>query len=507
MRVLFIRPNEVGIQSIPIGISVLQACMKRCGHEVLVFDTTFYCNNFKEITDRYQSMGFFKPADISCYIQSENKNVDDELLKVLDTFDPDIVAFSLMSNDFLFSQRLAELIKERRPDLPVIFGGIHPTVAPEKTIRLDCVDMICVGEGEEALVELLGKMDMGEDVTQVKNIWVKKEGRVHKNDVRPFLDLNEIPVPDCSGFSDSHLYRPFWGNVYRVIDVEMSRGCHFACHECINSYLQKLYKNKCKYHRAKSFSKAISDLKTIKERYRPDIFRFLDEILMPWNSEKMREFSKIYKKEIGLPFVAFGRIGHLDDEKAAIFKEMGCISLSIGLESGNDHLRRTILNRHMTNEQIVETFQVCNRQGLRTTAFNLIGLPEEGRKEIFDTIEINRKSTPGIACAGFVYPFEGTVLREYCLEKGYIDEDPPVVNYDVDTVIRNDKIGKKSLMGILRTFTLYVLAPKWLYPVVRFCEYENPISYWVYSKMVKYFRDKNFKRHDERYDELPAVSV
>ncbi|MCK5579867.1 MAG: cobalamin-dependent protein [Candidatus Omnitrophica bacterium] len=506
MKVLFVRPNEVGAQSIPIGITVLQACLKKAGHDVLVFDTTFLSSNFQEITERYQAMGFFKPVDISSYIRSKDCDVGEELMSVIDDFHPDIVAFSLMSNDFLYSKRLAELIKKKYPDLLTIFGGIHPTVDPEDTINLDCVDMLCVGEGEEALVELVDRIEKGQDITAVKNVWMKKNGKIIRNEVRPFVDLDNIPVPDCTGFSQKHLYRPFWGKVYRIMDVEMSRGCHFNCFECINFYLRKLYKKDCRYHREKSFPKAIADLKFIKENYKPDILRFMDEIMMPWNVSKMREFAEFYKKEIGLPFIAFGKVGYLNEEKVDILKDMGCISLSFGLESGNDHLRKKILNRHMTNKQIVETFQLCNRKRLRTTAFNLLGLPEEGRKEIFDTIEANRQSDPGVTCAGFVYPFAGTVLREYCLKKGYIDEDVPMVNYDVDTVIRNDRISKQEQYGLLKTFILYVSVPKWMYPIVRFCELPNQVSYWLYCKLVKYFRDKNFRKNDERYDPIPEIA-
>jgi len=233
------------------------------------------------------------------------------------------------------------------------------------------------------------------------------------------------------------------------------------------------------------------------------MLRFIDEVLFPGNVDKLKEFADAYIKEINLPFMSFGRVGHLTEERIKIFKRMGCISLSIGIESGNEHMRNDILNRHMTNKDIVESFKICNNHGIRTTAFNMIALPEEGRKEIFDTIEVNRGANPGLTSATFVYPFPGTPLRDYCLEKGYITENDPVIDHDRDTIIRNDKISKKELLGLQKTFVLYTLIPKWLYPILRLCESETSLGNLIYRILVRWFRDINFKKNDLRFSEVP----
>lgn len=503
MKVLFIRPNQIGARSIPIGMTVLQAYIKKFDHEARIFDTTFLSENVKKVSKRDESLGFFKPTNIDDFVKVKECNIEEELLKNISEFKPDLIAFSLMSNDLELTIRLAKIIKKSYNNIPIILGGIHPTVDPESSIKLDCIDMICIGEGEKAFLELLNKMEKNDDITRINNIWVKKHDKIFRNDVRPFFDMDDLPPPDCSGFSQMHLYRPFWGKVYRIIDVEIIRGCLFSCSECINAYLKKLYRNKCKYHREKSLKKAISDLKYIKKKYKPEMLRFVDEILFPWDIEKLKKFAKIYKKEIGLPFIGFGRIEYLTKERVKILKEMGCVSLSIGIESGNEELRKKILNRYMSNKQIIKAFQICNRNRLRTTAFNLIALPEEGRKEIFDTIEVNRRANPGLMSVAFVYPFLGTPLRDYCLKKGYIKEDDPIVDYNRDTIIKNDKISKKEQIGLCKTFVLYILVPKWMYPIIRFCESDNLISNWVYRMLIRYYRDINFKKNNLKFDEIP----
>ena len=503
MRILFIRPNATGVRSIPIGLTLLQAIARNAGHETKVFDTTFLSETVASFDKALEDLGFFKPTDISRYIKVKHCNIEETLINELKSFQPDLAAFSLMSNDIHLSLSLANSVRKFNKDIPILFGGIHPTVAPENTIKEDCVDMLCIGESEEAFAELINKMSRNDDITNIKNIWVKQKGEVFKNPLRPFLNMDTLPPPDFTGFSQMHLYRPFWGKVYRVVDVETSRGCPCICSECINVHLREIYKeHKHKYTREKSIEKTISDLKHVKENCKPEIFRFIDEILCPSGMKRLKEFSRLYKKEINLPFVAYGRIGFLTEEMIETYKEMGCISLSIGIESGNEHMRNKILARPMKNEKIVDTFRMCNKYRIRTTAFNLIALPEEGRKEIFDTIEVNRQADPGLTSVAFVYPFHGTPLRKYCLEKGYIKEDDPLVDYDQDTIIRNDKITKKEQLGLHKTFVLYVLSPKWMFPLIRICELDNPISNWIHKKLVKHFRDNNFKKNDQRYEEL-----
>lgn len=211
----------------------------------------------------------------------------------------------------------------------------------------------------------------------------------------------------------------------------------------------------------------------MKKKYQPEILRFIDEIFFPLSYEKFEKFAIIYKKEIDLPFLAFGRIGFLTEKRIKLFKDMGCLSLSIGIESGNEKLRKTILNRHMTNKEIISAFLTCNKYKLRTTAFNLLALPEEGKQEIFDTININKMAYPGLSIVTLVYPFIGTPIRDYCLKKGYISEADPIVDYTCDTIIKNDKISKKEQLILFKTFVLYILTPKYFWPFVKLCSFNN----------------------------------
>jgi len=243
----------------------------------------------------------------------------------------------------------------------------------------------------------------------------------------------------------------------------------------------------------------------MKKRYDAEMLRFNDEILFPGPIGKFKRFAELFKEKVGLPFIAYGRVEFLSEERLKIYKDMGCVSLGIGIESGNTHIRKKILNRHMSDKLIIDTFRLINRYRIRTTAYNMMAFPEEGRKEIFDTIELNRKADPGMTGIGFVYPFHGTPIRDYCLEQGYINDDDPIVNYQSETIIRNKRISKKEQKGLQKTFVLYTMVPRWLFPAVRICEYENPVSNSIYRKLTRIYRDKMIRMNRTRYDPVPDV--
>jgi radical SAM superfamily enzyme YgiQ (UPF0313 family) len=425
------------------------------------------------------------------------------LQQKIEHFKPELLCFSIYSNDLDLANQIAPVIKRKYKDIPIAVGGIHPTVDPEGTIELDWVDMICIGEGEEAIVELADKLSKGGDISDIKNLWIKRSGKITKNGLRDFIDLNNVPPPDSTGFSQMHLYRPFWGKVYRILDVETSRGCQFACFECINYYLRGIYKGKGSYHRTKTIDKAIDDLVYLKRKYNIEIFRFIDEILFAFDLEYSREFFDRYKSEVAIPFICSGRSEYMTDDKVKTFKDAGCISVSIGVETGSEKLRKKILNRKAKNRKIIESFRACNNNRLRTMAYNMLALPEETLSNIYETIELNRAIMPSLASVGFIYPFKGTYVRTYCIEKGYIDKDSPMVDYHYESIIQNPYVTKEKQKRMQKTFTLYCTVPKFLFPLVFLCEFNNIFSNYLYVIMSMFFISRTFKQYESFYAEVP----
>ena len=154
MKVLFVYPNVVAYpKHISIGIAYLSAVLKKHGHETGLIDTTFGMK-------------------------------DAAFLSKVKEFGPDIIAMSSVTNNFRYSTHLASLVKKENK-VPIIIGGVHPTVDPEETLLKDCFDMICIGEGENALLELVTSLEEGHRDTRISNIWFKENERIIKNGLGP----------------------------------------------------------------------------------------------------------------------------------------------------------------------------------------------------------------------------------------------------------------------------------------------------------------------------------
>ena len=128
-------------------------------------------------------------------------NVDEgQFAAFLKRIHPDVVAFSLTTNAFPYTASLAALTK-RHSEALTICGGAHATLRPDEVIAIDGVDMVCIGEGEGAIFDLCQRLEEGRDTSDIPNLWVKKNGVVHRNPVRPLIaDLDDLPFPDREVF-------------------------------------------------------------------------------------------------------------------------------------------------------------------------------------------------------------------------------------------------------------------------------------------------------------------
>ena len=127
--------------------------------------------------------------------------------------------------------------------IPVIAGGVFPTFAPEICIKYDLVDIVCVGEGENALVDISNKIKSNEDYSNITNCWIKEKGKsIKKNSITNPVDINKNPLIDISQFEEERLYRPMAGRVYKMVPIETIRGCPYTCTFCNSPDQMRLYK-------------------------------------------------------------------------------------------------------------------------------------------------------------------------------------------------------------------------------------------------------------------------
>ena len=195
MKVLLIYPNTMASALVPNNLSQLSACLKEKGFEVELFDTTFYRTediSFEQKRVELLQINPFNYADKG--ILFKDADIYEDLVKKVSGFKPDLIGITLVEDTWEQAKSLLEKI--RNFNIPIIAGGVFVTADPEEVISNEAIGIICLGEGEEALVELCQKMSKGEDFSAVKNLWVKKEGKIIKNTLRPLTDINNLPYTD-----------------------------------------------------------------------------------------------------------------------------------------------------------------------------------------------------------------------------------------------------------------------------------------------------------------------
>lgn len=331
---------------------------------------------------------------------------------------PNLVAFSATTNQFIYVREWVKWIKEANGELMTICGGVHPTLNPEDAIAAEGLDMICRGEGEQPLLELVSRLESGENSDDIQNLWIKRaHGQVIKNPLRPIIqDLDTLPIADREIFDFPSLCLSEGGAVFMA-----SRGCPYTCSYCCNHALHHLYQVPMKkYVRFRSVEHVIEEIHQVLARY-PFIkdIHFDDDILA-LRRDWFQKFAQQYAAQIGIPFSCNMRANLMNEEVTRQLKAAGCFRVQLGIESGNERIMNEVLNRGLTRRQIAHAFELCRAVGLETKAYNMIGLPLENMDCILDTIELNAECEPSAIQVSVFYPYRGTAICDLCEEKGLL---------------------------------------------------------------------------------------
>ncbi|MCK6453288.1 MAG: B12-binding domain-containing radical SAM protein [Alphaproteobacteria bacterium] len=468
-RVLLINCNTMLDTLITAGIGILSSCLQQNGIEVRLFDTTFY-RTAERTGDEARAYALqVKKTDFKDLgIVPEERDVIDGFLDAVDQFRPDLIGLSCIEVTFPLGMRLLDAV--RHAGIPTIVGGPYATFAPDIVIRRPGVDMVCVGEGEGALVDLCKRLADGGDVTAIPNVWVKRDGKIFKNAVRPAVDLDTLPQQNWDVYDKRRFWKPMGGRIAVTGTFEMNRGCPYTCSFCINSGFDAIYGAAGGYYREKSIDRLIDEMAAKKERYDLAYVYLVAESFLTTPIKRIERFGRLYREKMGLPFWVEVRPESVTKEKVAILTEIGCEGISVGVESGNLWLRKNVLGRNIVDKTIIRAFELLHETKIRISANNMIGFPHETRAMIFDTIELNRILQPHGVMVSFFSPYKGCTLRRTCEEAGFIAPDGIAGDYRLGPAMDMPQLRARDLAGIHRAFPLYVKFPREEWDEIRRCE-------------------------------------
>ena len=458
-KVLLVYPNYSMVNLLPTNIGILAACLKQNGFQVDLFDTTFYRTSEKTIDEiRIENLQVRK-FDLSEFgVQfKETHYLDDFKAKVWAT-KPDLIAVSVVEDTWPQGKQLIEAVRDY--PCPVIVGGVFPTLAPEIPMKCQDVDMLCVGEGEYAIVEVSTKLWKGESVEAVKNLWVRKDEATIKNTLSPPIPLDAVPFGDFTLFERERFYRPMQGKIMRMAPIETDRGCPYKCRFCEAPSLVGLYREQTGqyYFRRRSWAKVREEIETYIDKYQVNYIYFNSETFLAMSDAEFDAFIAMYR-EIKLPFWMQTRIETLTDYRIKALEEVNCNRISIGLEHGNEFFRKTIVGKGFSNDRIIDVFKLFDHSRIPITVNNILGFPGETRAMIFDTIMLNRQLGADSYNAYYFTPYHGTAMRKDAVEKGYVEEDAETGTLMTGSILNMPSISRQEIMGLVRTFSLYVKFP------------------------------------------------
>jgi anaerobic magnesium-protoporphyrin IX monomethyl ester cyclase len=387
---------------------------------------------------------------------------EENLSGAVKAFQPDLLAFSCTSGEHNWVVSTAASLKQATK-ARVIVGGPHPTFFPN-IIQEAPVDIACVGEGEFALLDLLDKLENGQDITKIDNLIMKDENGIHENPVRPLIeDLDSLPFMDRDCYNKYRAIRED-----SVIHILNERGCPYNCTYCYNAETKKLYQGKGKYVRQRSPGSMIKEIRQLTVMYpKANVIRFYDDIFIN-NTKRLFEFLHLYKAEVKIPFICNVTANLITDEIVKRLKEGGCTRICVGLESGNEKMRNFLLNKKITNEQLLRTAKLCHKYNLRLSTLNMIGLPGETVADAVETIQLNSRMKPETAIIGIFQPYPGTALAEYAKEKGILDKDYGVKSmtpyFFYSSVLKQDNM--RELINLQLFFWFLVKFPVFI-PLIK----------------------------------------
>ena len=343
---------------------------------------------------------------------------------------PDVAAFSVHTPHWDLISRHISVVKKATGAL-IICGGYHPTLCPQEVIDHRDVDVLCRGEGEKPLLELLNCLENKKPAHNVEGLWVKKRSlfgaKIYRNPVSPLLALDELPYWDRDLFLESGLSAQDFSLTHVAgFPLASGRGCPYSCSFCNNASFLKMYKDETlsgkKYIRKRSVDGVIEECRFLMDKYGASRFEFWDEMFAS-DRQWTERFCEKYQKEIARPFITALRVERAEESTLKALHDAGCKCIFVGVEAGNEAYRKEYLNRNMSNGTIKEAFDVSKRVGLERFAWVMLGLPEETPAMVQETIDFLLEIQPDII-GWFVYhPLPGTELYRYCREKGYLSSE------------------------------------------------------------------------------------
>ena len=466
--------------TVPVGITQVINCLIQAGHEVDLFDTTFYEQGFQSSAEKRRDALQYRP----CNYTYEPSDLHADFINKVEEFDPAMIGFSVIEPTYELMKSLIEDIGRLKYDkkFKIAVGGIFAILASWQIQRIDEVDFICIGEGEESFVELCKRMEQGEDFSTVKGFiiketfsnWDRKDEFWVDHPVEKLVNLDSLPISKPDLFGDRFMMKPMMGEIRRTVTIELSRGCPYKCSYCADTTLTEMFSQMGRWYRVKSVEKIRQEYDYLINTYHPEFIYKFSETFLASGKEWLKDYAEMYS-QYRVPFWVESRPETLNEDNVKMLSDLNCIRLSIGLENGNEDFRRKYLNRNYTNDSLIKAGRLLRKYGISFSMNLIIGFPHETRDIIFEGINLLREILPD-SISVFIYtPYAGSKLRDLCVNEKMIPGEYIVCDdyFQGKYILENNTLAKDEVEGLWRTVPLYVELPESRFPAIRQAEKDD----------------------------------
>ncbi len=318
----------------------------------------------------------------------------------------------------------AGMVRAKYPEVPIVWGGWHPSCAPEQTLGHDLVDIVVRGQGEHTFRHVAETLDNGGNLAEVQGISYKDGGKLLHN---PEREYENVPMGFCDTFDkidvEKYVYeKPFAGKAKRTIGVLTSLGCPYNCAFCS---VACVYKRRV-YYRA--IDTVLEEIEYFVHNHRITSITFDDDNFFTSRKRVLEICDKLIERKIDITWDAGVSVdlllNHYTDEDLALIHRSGCEQLYIGAESGSDEVLR-MLNKNARVEQTYQFVAKMKEVGIKASLSSMVGLPGVPEDEVFSTMDMIlkcREINPEFDYRIFFYtPYPSTQLYDAALEHGMLE--------------------------------------------------------------------------------------
>lgn len=327
-----------------------------------------------------------------------------EVRGVIADFNPDVLGIGSMTASYVSAVTVSRIAKQINPNMIVVLGGKHPSALPEDTLRNRSVDFVVIGEGEETFKELLLNLKRPEIVPGIA--YRNSEGKVLMTPSRAYInDINTLPFPVFESsinrypFEQEQAPKSFaWGMI-------SARGCPFQCIYCASD----------KTIRYRSPENVAEEIMTVKGKYGINYFDFEDD---SFSLNRSRTISLCnYLRNQNVKWTCITRVDLIDESLVSVMKESGCISVSIGIETGSPKSLE-IIEKKISYEKILDAIQIFRKYGILCRGYFMIGFPWEDREDMEQTLALIRRLPIDSLQLNIATPLPGTQLLQSLVDAG-----------------------------------------------------------------------------------------